>query len=433
MKTVNVTILGSTGSIGKQTLSVIDNLNSQKENTEKEYVVRSLAAKGGDSDIKAMLEQVKKYGVKKVAFSEPDSAKQFKEMLPDVEVLASMDGIRELAKERHEKMGGPDENIVVIAVVGAAGLLPTIDAIKTGHRIALANKETLVAGGELVMSKLELNNIMYPPGLRSQGSDLSVFRSEIIPVDSEHSAIWQCLAGEDINRVKRLLLTASGGAFRDLSIERLRHATATDALEHPTWKMGPKITIDCATMMNKGLEIIEAHWLYNMPYEKITPILHKQSLVHSMVEYVDGSLKAQVGDHNMEIPIQYALTYPDRCAHPSELNFGEPFNLTFEPIDFNNPKYKCLKLAVEAGKEGGLMPAVMNAANEMAVYAFLDGKIAYLEIPEIIERTMATYDKTPAKDKKSGSDPLTVDHILTADKWARKKAEMIINDLYINY
>jgi 1-deoxy-D-xylulose-5-phosphate reductoisomerase len=287
------------------------------------------------------------------------------------------------------------------ALVGITGLAPTLAAIENGAQrndfeIALANKETLVAGGEFVMEMSKRLNV------------------PIIPVDSEHSAIFQCLDNE--NRPKRIYLTASGGAFREWSAEQLLHATASDALKHPTWNMGAKITIDCATMMNKGLEFIEAMRLFDLKPEEIEILIHPQSVVHSMVEYTDGSILAQLGAPDMRIPIQYALTYPARVASTfRKLDFITCGPLTFHKPDFD--KYVCLRLATDAAKMGGLIPAVLNAANEVAVGAFLQNRISYPRIAHIIDKTLGAYNLN--------GNQQNLDDILEADAWARRYAETI--------
>jgi 1-deoxy-D-xylulose-5-phosphate reductoisomerase len=260
--------------------------------------------------------------------------------------------------------------ILVNAVVGSVGLIPTLKAIENKITIALANKETLVTAGHLVTEHAKKYNV------------------DILPVDSEHSAIFQCLQGENVKSIERLIVTASGGSFRDKKREELVDVTVEQALNHPNWSMGAKITIDSATMMNKGLEVIEAHWLFNMPYEKIDVLLHKESIIHSLVEFHDRSIIAQLGSPDMRVPIQYALTYPERLSLPEVkgLELWEVGKLHFEKADFN--RFRCLQFAFDSGKIGGTMPTVLNAANEEAVAAFLKGSIKFLQIEEFIERAM---------------------------------------------
>lgn len=293
-------------------------------------------------------------------------------------------------------MAGAD--MVVNALVGAAGLVPTMAAIEAGHDVALANKETLVAGGDLVMA-----------AARRRGA-------KILPIDSEHAALHQCLDGRDPATVRRLILTASGGPFRGCSLSGLRRVTARHALRHPTWRMGPKITVDSATLMNKGLEVLEARHLFDIPLERIEVVVHPESIIHSMVEFADGSVLAQLSDPDMRLPIQYALTYPQRLpslARP--LDFEQVGRLTFHRPD--TATFRCLKLAYLAGRIGGTMPAAMNAANEVAVQAFLEGRIGFLKIPQVILKTMEA--------AKPGR-PESLEDIIKADARAREAARGII-------
>lgn len=352
-KIKNITILGSTGSIGENSLEVISNY------PEKYKVVYISANKG----IPKLVEQIKKHQPRGVAVMDQAAADVIKNIFGNsIEIFVGEDGLNTIASH-------PDVDIVVNSLVGFVGLVPTIKAIEKGKRIALANKETLVAAGNIITKMLENSN------------------ATIIPIDSEHSAIFQCLVGEDIKNVSRLILTASGGPFWQMDKEKFSMVTIDQALEHPNWKMGSKITIDSATLMNKGLEIIEAHYLFNLPLEKIEVIIHPQSIIHSMVEFIDGSIKAQLGLPDMKIPIQYALTYPER--YPSnflKLNFPELKHLTFFKPDLN--KFECLDLAYKALMIGGTSPAILNAANEMAVELFLTKKISFDKIPRIIKKTL---------------------------------------------
>jgi 1-deoxy-D-xylulose-5-phosphate reductoisomerase len=268
----------------------------------------------------------------------------------------------------------PSADILVNAVIGSVGLNPTLQAIESGKTIAIANKETLVTAGHLVMEAAERNGVA------------------LLPVDSEHSAIFQCLQGEKDKNIERLILTASGGSFRDRTRNDLEGVTVKEALNHPNWSMGAKITIDSATMMNKGLEVIEAHWLYNMPYEKIDVLLHKESIIHSMVEFHDSSIIAQLGTPDMRVPIQYALSYPDRLplTTSQRLNLAQIGTLHFQEMDKN--RFRCMQFAYVAGKKGGTLPTVLNAANEVAVAAFLNEKITFLQIEDMIEKALSRHD-----------------------------------------
>ena len=367
-----VAILGSTGSIGTQTLDVIDRHSELFE-------VYALTA---HSNIDLLVKQAKKYRPEVVAIADERHYKTLREALDGlpVKVFAGADSICQIAA-----MSPIDT--VVTAMVGYSGLLPTVRAIEAGKKIALANKETLVVAGELV-TDLALRN-----------------RVDIIPIDSEHSAIFQCLVGENENSVEKLILTASGGAFRDTPKDDLRLATAADALRHPTWKMGAKITIDSATMMNKGFEVIEARWLFDIPIDKIEVIIHPQSIVHSMVQFCDGSIKAQLGQPNMRHPIQYALTFPDRLdAQVERANLADIHQLTFEKPDYE--KFRNLGLAYDALRRGGNIPCILNAANEVAVDAFLKGKIGFFAMSDIIEQTISetAFISSPTLDDYIATD-----------------------------
>ena len=367
-----VAILGSTGSIGTQTLDVIDRHSELFE-------VYALTA---HSNIDLLVEQAKRYRPEVVAIADERHYKTLREALDGlpIKVFAGADSICQIAA-----MSPIDT--VVTAMVGYSGLLPTVKAIEAGKKIALANKETLVVAGELV-TDLALRN-----------------RVDIIPIDSEHSAIFQCLVGENENCVEKLILTASGGAFRDTPKDDLRLATAADALRHPTWKMGAKITIDSATMMNKGFEVIEARWLFDIPIDKIEVIIHPQSIVHSMVQFCDGSIKAQLGQPDMRHPIQYALTFPDRLdAQVERANLADIHQLTFERPDYE--KFRNLGLAYDALRRGGNIPCILNAANEVAVDAFLKGKIGFFAMSDIIEQTISetAFISSPTLDDYIATD-----------------------------
>ena len=308
-----------------------------------------------------------------------------------IEVMVGDEGL--IAAATH-----PQAELVVVAVVGARGILPTLAAIDADKDIGLANKESLVAAGELVMAKAKERQV------------------RILPIDSEHSAVFQCLQGQDPDHLAKIILTASGGPFRTYTNEQLEVVTPKEALRHPNWDMGAKITIDSATLMNKGLEVIEAHWLFGLPYEQIQVLVHPQSIVHSLVELVDGSVLAQLGPPDMRLPIQFALTFPERWPAPwPRLSLADVGSLTFaEP---NKELFPCLSLAYAAGKEGGTMPAVLNAANEEAVEAFLQERIAFLDIPRVIGEVLETHQN---KERP------TIDDTLAADRWARRQAQHIM-------
>ena len=377
-----ISILGSTGSIGTQTLEVVENLKDIK-----------VMAITGNSNIKLLEEQARKYQPALVAVMDETNAEALKENLADMDirVVSGMDGLVEAAIYE-----GVDT--VVTSVVGNVGLKPTFEAIRAGKNIALANKETLVSAGQLVMDLAKKHNI------------------KIYPVDSEHSAIFQSLQGNEGNKIERILLTASGGPFRGKKREELMNVTAADALKHPNWSMGAKITIDSATLMNKGLEVMEAKWLFDVDVDQIEVLVHPQSIVHSAVEYEDGAIVAQLGEPDMRVPIQYALTYPKRVKSPfPRVDFTQRNNLTFDQPDMET--FKCLSLAYRALKTGGTLPAVLNGANEVAVARFLKGDIGFLDIPELIERTMDAY---------TVKYEYTLEDLLEADAWAKDYAAKVV-------
>ena len=348
-----IAILGSTGSIGTQTLEIV--------RTNKDIEVTALAA-GRNIDL--LERQIREFRPKLAAVWSEDLAAELKTRTGDlqVEVLSGMDGLLAVAAEK-------DSEILVTAIVGMIGILPTIEAIRAGKDIALANKETLVTAGHIIMPLAEQYHV------------------SILPVDSEHSAIFQCLQGGQEKALHKILLTASGGPFRGKKREELEHIQVEDALKHPNWAMGRKITIDSSTMVNKGLEMIEARWLFGVTMDQIQVVVQPQSIIHSMVEYEDGAVIAQLGTPDMKLPIQYALYYPERRYLPGErLDFGTLTQITFEKPDMET--FYGLKLAIEAGRAGGSLPTVFNAANEKAVALFLDRKIRYLQIPEIIQTCM---------------------------------------------
>src|ERR1041385_1184887 len=349
----NICILGSTGSIGQSSLEVISNFPDR-------FRVVSLTT---NKNIDMLQRQIARFQPCSVAVFDECSASLLKQTTNgSLQVLTGTEGIQELAIRE-------DVDVVISSLVGFAGLQPTIEAIKRGKTVALANKETLVVAGEIITSLAKKHN------------------ARIIPIDSEHSAILQCLAGEKPENIAKLILTASGGPFLNLDKKEFSRITTAAALKNPNWKMGNKVTIDSATLMNKGLEVIEAHWLFNLPAEKIEVLIHPQSIIHSMVEFVDGSVKAQLGVPDMKIPIQYALTYPDRAPSVyTRVNFAELRAMTFFEPD--REKFECLDLAYRALQCGGTTPAILNAANEIAVELFLLEKIGFVQIPFLIREAM---------------------------------------------
>ncbi len=360
-----ISLLGATGSIGIQTLDVIEAHPDQFK----------LISMSFGSNVSSGIDIIRKFKPRFVAVKDKEVYDKLKIELfnDDVKIAFGHDALIEAAI-----YDGVD--CLVNAVVGSVGLVPTLKAIENRITIALANKETLVTAGHLVTDYAKKYNV------------------DILPVDSEHSAIYQCLQGENHKRIERLIVTASGGSFRDKTREELTNVTVEQALNHPNWSMGAKITIDSATMMNKGLEVIEAHWLFDIPYKKIDVLLHKESIIHSLVEFQDHSIIAQLGTPDMRVPIQYALTYPDRLQvkNSKKLELWEVGKLHFNKADFN--RYKCLQFAYDSGKIGGTMPTVLNAANEEAVAAFLKGKIKFLQIEEFIERAMDKHESIAHPD-----------------------------------
>lgn len=369
-----IAILGSTGSIGTQTLDVV------REHSDELQVV-ALAAGTNKERLK---EQIKEFHPKLVSLSDEKKAQELKEELAgeQVEVVCGMEGLIEVA-------GADSADVVVTAVVGMMGILPTMEAIKKGKDIALANKETLVTAGHLII-----------PMAKEYGVS-------ILPVDSEHSAIFQSLQGEPKTALDKILLTASGGPFRGKSAEFLETVTLEDALNHPNWSMGPKITIDSSTMVNKGLEVMEAKWLFGVDYSQIEVVIQPQSIIHSMVQYVDGAIVAQLGTPDMRVPIEYALFYPERRSLSGDrLDFSKLSQITFEKPDYK--VFRGLSLAIEAGKTGGTMPTVFNAANERAVAKFLKGEIKYTDIVRSIEKCMDAHKVSAHPD---------LEEILATEQW----------------
>ncbi|MDX2229144.1 MAG: 1-deoxy-D-xylulose-5-phosphate reductoisomerase [Leptolyngbyaceae cyanobacterium bins.349] len=377
-----ISLLGSTGSIGTQTLDIAAQHPDQ-------FQIVGLAA---GRNVELLAQQVRQFQPQIVAICEADKLPELQAAIADLQpqpiVLAGEEGIVEVAR-----FGAAD--VVVTGIVGCAGLLPTIAAIKAGKDIALANKETLIAGGPVVLPLIQEHNV------------------KLLPADSEHSAIFQCLQGVPAGGLRRILLTASGGAFRDFPVEKLAQVTVADALKHPNWSMGRKITIDSATLMNKGLEVIEAHYLFGLDYDQIDIVIHPQSIIHSLIELQDTSVLAQLGWADMRLPLLYALSWPERIATNWEpLDLVKIGSLTFREPD--HQKYPCMQLAYAAGRAGGCMPAVLNAANEQAVALFLEEKIRFLDIPRLIEQVCDRYQT------KNLATP-TLDDIVAADQWARQE------------
>jgi 1-deoxy-D-xylulose-5-phosphate reductoisomerase len=375
-----ITILGSTGSIGTQTLDIVSQYPDK-------FRVVGLAA---GRNLEVLIPQIKQFQPEIVAIADPAQLPDLKAALAGLpkqpQLLAGQAGVVDVAAYG-------DSAAVVTGIVGCAGLLPTIAAIKAGKEIALANKETLIAGGPVVLPLVEEYGV------------------KLLPADSEHSAIFQCLQGVPEGGLRRIILTASGGAFRDWPVEKLAQVTVADALKHPNWSMGRKITVDSATLMNKGLEVIEAHYLFGQDYDNIDIVIHPQSIIHSLIELQDTSVLAQLGWPDMRLPLLYALSWPERIPTNWEtLDLVKAGDLTFRAP--NHDKYPCMGLAYAAGRAGGAMPAVLNAANEQAVALFLDEKITFLQIPQVIEQVC---DQFTAQNRANPS----LEDILTADEWAR--------------
>jgi 1-deoxy-D-xylulose-5-phosphate reductoisomerase len=374
-------ILGSTGSIGKQTLEVVSIFPSS-------LTVTAIAAK---DEVDLIVQQVKKFQPKVVSVATDEVKKQVEAKLgaTKVQIFVGQEGLMKVATE-------PTAKMVVVAIPGALAMTAVIEAVKLKKDIALATKEVLVAAGEIFMKEVKAAGV------------------KVFPIDSEHSAIAQCLAGEDLKTIKKIVLTASGGPFIKTPVEKFETLTAKEALKHPTWKMGPKITIDSATLMNKGFEVMEAHYLFGLDYSKIEVIIHPQSIIHSFVEFIDGSIKAQLGAPDMRIPIQYALLEKKRQAnHWNRMSFAKLSQLTFLQPD--KKKFPCLDYAYEAGKKKGTLPAVLNAANEEAIKLFLRGKINFAQLPLKIKTVM---------DRHQNKENPELGDILAADEWARSQVAL---------
>ena len=381
---INVAILGSTGSIGTQTLEVIA-ANPQ---------LFRLSAVAAHSNHRLLRQQIQQFHPDLAVLADETSGNQFMaEGIPDgLDFRIGPAALLEAAAY-------PEADVVLNSLVGFAGLAPSIACIKAGKTLAIANKETLVAAGEFVMRLAAEKNVA------------------VVPVDSEHCAIAQCLSGEAAPGVRRLLLTASGGPFRGKKVQDLKAVTLQECLKHPNWTMGRKITIDSATLMNKGLEVIEARWLFDINYDRIDVVVHPQSIVHSMVEFVDGSVKAQLGVPDMKLPIQYALNQGTRLDNAfTRMDFAQPMALNFEPPDLET--FRALPLAYEAGRQGSTFPCVMNAANEVGVQAFIDGKIRFTDMIYVVEDVLAMHN---------GSENPVLEDYLLADAWARRTADKFVN------
>ncbi|WP_153731311.1 1-deoxy-D-xylulose-5-phosphate reductoisomerase [Sporosarcina obsidiansis] len=380
MKKIN--LLGATGSIGTQTLDII------AANPDR-FTLTSMSA---GKNIQKVSEIITQFKPKLVSVMNEKDAVFLQKEFPDITIVHGEEGLIEAAV-------GIEADVLLNSVIGSVGLKPTLAAIEAGMTIAIANKETLVAAGDLVVQAAKQYNV------------------PLVPVDSEHSALFQSLNGENPKRITQLILTASGGSFREFSRDQLQHVTVEQALAHPNWSMGNKLTIDSATMMNKGLEVIEAHHLFAMPYDQIECLLHKESIIHSMVEFEDTSVMAQLGSPDMRVPIQYALTYPDRIlmANAKRLRLDEIGKLHFEKMDFE--RFKALSFAYDAGREGGTMPTVMNAANEVAVQLFMEGRISFMQIEDIIEQVMDEHETINAP---------SLEEILETDRITRKKVYGIV-------
>lgn len=379
----NIVILGSTGSIGKSALSLIRKFKN-------EFNVLGLSTNENLIELK---KQIKIFKPEYVAIYHEEKAKILKGKLKNTKILAGLKGLCQISSLKKA-------DVILISIVGAAGLFPLLSAIKAGKKIALANKEAIIIAGDII------------------NKELKKYKAEILPVDSEHSAIFQVLQGQKKEFIKKIILTASGGPFFERKTKDLKKIKKEEALKHPTWKMGKKITIDSATLVNKGLEVIEAHYLFDLPYEKIDVVIHPQSIVHSMVEFIDGSIIAQISKPDMKLPIMYSLTFPERKENVVEsLNLKSGIKLDFKKID--KYKFRGFFLAIKAGKIGGTMPACMNAANEVAVKNFIEGKITFDKIPYYIKKAMQSHNliKYPA-----------LEDILKTDHYTRKKIQEMINN-----
>ena len=377
----SLTLFGSTGSIGSQALDIL----RQRPDL---FTIHALTANGNAA---LLAKQANEFRPSFLGLAEDSKIDELKSLLQYKPVILS-------GKNMVQEEDLYHSDLVLNALVGFSGFVPTMNALKAGKRVALANKESLVVGGELICN-------------REKG-----LLERIVPVDSEHSAMLQCLVGESMEFVKKIIITASGGPFRTFSKEKMERVTVEDALKHPNWTMGSKITIDSATMMNKGLEIIEAYWLYDLPVERIEPVIHPQSIIHSVIEFTDGSSKAQLGPPDMKVPILYALTYPTRIDYPNPvLEWSSKMDMTFEPVD--HARFPAINLAVQSIKAGGFKPAILNAANEVAVAKFLNREIRYIDIPSLIAETLTQYEP---------QGQVTYESLIECDREAREVASKLI-------
>ena len=381
MKKQKLAILGSTGSIGTQTLEIV------RQNADKFDVVLLTA----NTNVDKLIEQSIEFNPIHAVIGDESKFEIFRSAnLNDIEIHCGLSVLNELVQLEFV-------DTIINSLVGFTGFQPTLHALTAGKKVALANKESLVVGGKLINSLLSNSN------------------AELVPVDSEHSAMLQCIIGESKEKIEQIIITASGGPFRDFSLNQMDSITIEQALKHPNWKMGAKITIDSSTMMNKGLEIIEAHWLFDLPVEKIEPVIHPQSIIHSIVSFIDGSSKAQLGLPDMKVPIIYALTYPDRLPLSTQrIDWTKSRELTFEPIDYG--KFPCLKLAMDVINDVDLAPAILNAANEIAVQRFLNKEISYISIPKIVEKSLETL---------TDSTEISLTNLINIDKETREFASRI--------
>lgn len=381
MEKKKLVILGSTGSIGTQTLDIV----------RQHPDIFEIAALSSYQNAELLAKQINEFRPNIGVIGDESKIKLLKEQVQyPTRIESGPDALINIASL-------PEVDIVVNALVGFAGFFPTFAALRTGKRVALANKESLVVGGELINDLIKQGN------------------GELIPVDSEHSAMLQSMVGESMSNVEKIIITASGGPFRNYTKEQMAGVTVEQALNHPNWDMGAKVTIDSSTMMNKGLEIIEASWLFDLPVENIQPVIHPQSIIHSIVTFVDGSSKAQLGLPDMKVPIIYALTYPDRLPlETPRLDWMQYQELTFQPVDYG--KFPCVKLAMEAISQGGLAPAILNAANEVAVQRFLNREIGYIEIPKIVDKSL---------EKLANGTPISLQSLEEIDKETREYASQL--------
>ena len=396
-----ITVLGATGSIGLSTLDIVRQF-------PQKFQIEALSCKNSTEQL---AEQVKEFGPRLACVDSSGQARELQETFPETEFVWGVEGLTKISSD-------PEVDLVLAGIVGAAGLLPTFSAVQAGKTVAVANKEPLVMAGKLFVQTAKKSG------------------AKLLPADSEHNAIFQALHNEPTERIARLILTASGGPFRDRPVEEFEQITQAEALDHPTWKMGRKITIDSATMMNKGLEIVEAHWLFNTPVENIDVVLHRESIIHSMVEFVDGSFLAQMGLPDMRVPIAYCLGWPERL--PLKIPRLEPISqnaLHFESID--PQRFPCLPLSVKAAKQGGGAPAVMNGANEEAVAAFLHEEIRFVEIAKTLASVMRQLDETlqqldtdlPAGDPHFLRDIHSLEDAEHADQWGREQARKVLDQV----